>query len=115
MARVVLDAMAVADRLDHLQIEASTLMDALCFDDASLLLEFLLPPGELSKDRIDSRLFPFRLQDVVAFGINRQASIFLLYRSEERIDLRQGLDLVPKQFDAIGHVVIGGEDLNDVA
>ena len=45
MARVVLDAVAVAHGLDHFEVIHHALMDALRFDEASLLLKFRFPPG----------------------------------------------------------------------
>ena len=48
-------------------------------------------------------------------GINRQPHIFLLHRSKQRIDLRQRLNLIAPQFDAIRHVVIRGINLNNIA
>ena len=48
-------------------------------------------------------------------GIDRQAHVLLLHRAEQGIDLRQRLDLVAPQLDAVGVVVVGGKDLDDVA
>ena len=39
----------------------------------------------------------------------------MLDRAEERIDLRERIDLVAEELDAVGHVVVGGEDFDDVA
>jgi hypothetical protein len=55
------------------------------------------------------------LDDVVAFGIDGQAGVFLLDGAEEGIDLREGLDLVAEELDAVGGFVVGGEDFDDVA
>ena len=38
--RIILDAVTVAHRFDHLQIEPGTLMDALRLDHAALRLQF---------------------------------------------------------------------------
>ena len=48
-------------------------------------------------------------------GIDRQPRIFLAHGSEERIDLRQPFDLIAEELDAIGHLIIGGIDLDHVA
>ena len=48
-------------------------------------------------------------------GIDGQAHILLLHRAEQRIDLRERFDFVSPQLDAIRHVVIGGENFDDVA
>ena len=90
-------------------------MNPLRFNQSTLLLQLLLPPGQLFQDGIDRAFLAIRLQHVVALGINRQAGIFLLHRTEEGIDLRQRFDLVAEQLNAVGHVVVGGENFNYVA
>ena len=52
---------------------------------------------------------------VVRLRIDRQPQVGLLHLAEQRIDLRQALDLVAPQLDAIGVVVVGGIDLDHVA
>ena len=63
----------------------------------------------------DRRLLALRLHHVMGLGIDRQARILLLHRSEQRIDLRQRFDFVAPQLDAIGVVFVGGKDFDDVA
>src|SRR6266852_3901743 len=48
-------------------------------------------------------------------GINGQAHVFLLDRSEQGIDLRKRLHFVSPQLNPVRHVVIGGEDFDYVA
>ena len=48
-------------------------------------------------------------------GINRQAQIILLDLAGERIDLLERFDFVAPQTDAIGVVVVGGLNFDDVA
>ena len=48
-------------------------------------------------------------------GINRQPHVLLLDRAEQRIHLRERFNLISPQFDPVGHVVVGREDLNHVA
>src|SRR5580698_2646397 len=47
--------------------------------------------------------------------INRQPHILLLDGAEQRINLRERLNLISKQLDAISHVVISRKNLDDVA
>ena len=115
VARVVFDAVAIAHLLDHFEIKARALMDALSLDHASLLLQFRLPPLQLFEDSVDRRGLALGLHHVVALGINRQAGVLLLHRAEEGIDLRERLHFVAEQLDAVGVVIVGGEDLDDVA
>src|ERR1035438_733531 len=50
MPRIILDAVAVADLLHHLQVEHGALPQALRFDQLALFLQFLMPPVELRHD-----------------------------------------------------------------
>ena len=52
---------------------------------------------------------------VVRLRVNRQPQIGLPHLARERIDLRQRIDLVAPQFHAVGPVVVGRENLDDVA
>ena len=51
----------------------------------------------------------------MALGINGQARELLLHGAEERVDLRERIDLVAEELDAIGVLVVGGEDFDHVA
>src|SRR5581483_8206770 len=53
VARVVFDAVAVADGFDHLEVEAGALVDALGFDEAAFFFELRFPVGELGEDGVD--------------------------------------------------------------
>ena len=53
VARVVLDAVAVAHGLDHFEIEAGALMDALGLDHAAFGFELGDPLVELGNDGVD--------------------------------------------------------------
>ncbi len=59
--------------------------------------------------------FALGLDDVMRFGVDGQARVLLLDGAEEGIDLREGFDLVAEELDAIGGLVVGGEDFDDVA
>jgi len=87
---------AVAHGLDHFQIEASALIDALRLDHAALRLEFRNPGVELTDDGINGFGLALRLHDVVALGVNRQPSVLLLDSAKERIDLRKRFDFIAK-------------------
>ena len=55
VARVVLDAVAVAHGLDHFEIEAGALVDALGLDHAAFGFELGDPLVELGEDGVDGR------------------------------------------------------------
>ena len=66
VARVVLNAVAVADGLDHLEVETGALVDALRLDEAAFAVRAGLPLAELGEDGVDGRGFALGLDDVVA-------------------------------------------------
>src|SRR5208283_5084559 len=114
MAGIVLDAVAVAHLLDHLEVEARALMNTLRLDHSSLLLQLRFPPRQFFQNRLRRCLLALRLHHVMGLGINWQARVLLLYRPEQRINLRQRFHLIAPQLDAIGVVIVGGKDLDDV-
>ena len=115
MPRIIFDAVAVAHRLDHFQIEHRPLMNALRLDQAALLFQLRFPPRQFFLDRLHRRRSRLFLHHIVRLGINRQPHVLLLHRAKQRIDLRQRLDLIAPQLDAVRHVVVGREDLDHVA
>ena len=115
VAGVVFDAVAVADGLDHFEVEAGALVDALGLDEAAFLFELGFPVGELGEDVVDGGVFAVGGDDVVAFGVDGEAGVLLLDGAEEGIDLGEGFDFVAEELDAEGVFVVGGVDLDDVA
>ena len=87
MARVVFDAVAIADLADHLQIEHGALIEALGFDDLAAFFQLLLPPFQLLLDAGKRLLARFGRHDVVGLGIDRQAQVGLADLAEQRVDL----------------------------
>ena len=115
VAGVVFDAVAVADGLDHLEVEAGALVDALGLDEAAFFFELRFPLAELGEDGVDGGGFALGLDDVVGLGVDGEARVLLADGAEERVDLREGVDLVAEELDAVGVFVVGGVDLDDVA
>ena len=56
VSRIVFDAMAVADRADHLDVKQGALREALRLDVLPLLLDFGFPPVQLFENRTDGPL-----------------------------------------------------------
>jgi hypothetical protein len=112
---VVFDAVAVAYGLDHLEVEAGALVNALGFDETALGFEFFFPPLHLFNDGRHGGGLAFGLDDVVGLGVDGEAGVLLADGAEEGVDLGEGVDLVAEEFDAVGVLVVGGIDLDDVA
>src|SRR5271165_3776837 len=115
MPRIILDAVAEAHGLDHFQIEHGALVNALRLDQPALFLQFDFPPRQLFLDRCHGRRPRFFLHHIMRLRINRQPHVFLLDRAEQRIDLGERRNLIAPQFEAVGHVVVRREDLDDIA
>ena len=77
VAGVVFDAVAVAYGLDHLEVEAGALVDALGFDEAALGFEFFFPPLHLFEDGGDGGGFALGLDDVVGLWVDGEAGVLL--------------------------------------
>ncbi len=65
MARIVFDAVAIADGAHHLHVKHGALPDALRFHIFSLLLELRLPPRELFEDAANRAFLLLDRQNVV--------------------------------------------------
>src|SRR5208283_6112307 len=61
VARIILDAVAVAHFLDHLKVKTGALMNTLRLDHAPLLLQFRFPPRQFLENGLYSRLLALRL------------------------------------------------------
>jgi hypothetical protein len=106
--------MAEADRLDHLEVEAGALVDSLRLNEAALFFELSLPVGEFGEDVIDGCVLALRKNNVMALWINGQARILLLDGAEQRIDLRERIDLVPEELNAKRVLVVCRIDLDHI-
>ena len=115
MARIIFDPVTIADLLDHFQIEHGALTEPLRLDQLALRFQFLVPPLQLVFDAPHGLLARGSIHDVVSFRIDWQPQIGLPHLPEHRIDLAQRFDLVAPQFDPVGIVVVGREELDDVA
>ncbi len=116
VARIVLDAGAVAGRLQHLQIEAGALLQPLGFQQLPVLLE----PGEallqLRLDVADGLADRRARRDVVAVGVDRHGIERGGALARQGIELVDLLDLVAEEAEPPGAVlVMRREDLDRVA
>ncbi len=113
--RIILDAVAVAHRFDHLQIEARALVDALRLDHAPLNLQLRDPLVHLFADRFNRAVLALGLHHVMALRVDGKPRVLFFHIAEEGIDLGQRIDLVAEQFNAIRVLVVGRKNLDHVA
>src|SRR5207245_9851225 len=114
MPRVVLDPMAVADRLNHLEIEHCALVYSLRLHYAALFFQFHLPPGELFFDRLDGFVLGLLLHHIMGLRVDWKAHVLLLDRAEQWIDLREQFYLIAPKLYVIRHVIVSGINLDDI-
>ena len=114
--RVVLDAVAVAELLHHLEVVLGAHPEALGLEQLALLLEVGEPLLELLLDAADGGLHPLLAGDVVRGREERRRLLLLAHRlAGERVDHQDPLDLVAEQLDAHGGLVVRRVDLDGVA
>ena len=116
MARVVLDALAEPQLVEHLEIEARALFDALCLDELVLLLKLLDAFAHLDLDGLDRLQRRAARRDVVARRVHREARDLRQDLPGQRIEERQRFDLVVEQREPQRRLgVLGRKDVDDVA
>jgi hypothetical protein len=116
VARVVLDAVADADRLQHLQVVGGALLQPLRLQQKPVAHELLDAPLQLRLDARDRLLQRRPRRHVVAVRVDGDAVERRRLLAGERIDLPDRLDLVAEQREFPRPVLqVRGEDLDDVA
>ena len=109
VARIIFDAVAIADRAHHLHIEHSALHNALGFNEFALLFQFFFPPVEFVLDADDGPVALVGLHDVVRFRVDGNAPDVFLAGADfagQRIDLTNFVDLITPHFNAIAVVFV---------
>ena len=116
VARVVLDARAVAHLLHHLEVVARALLDALRLDELALRLELLDLLLHLRLDVLHRDLEVFVLRDVMRGREDHRVRALAVDLPRHDVELDDAVDLVAEELDAHGAVVVAGrEDLDDIA
>jgi hypothetical protein len=115
VARVVLDARAVADLLDHLQVVLRARQQALGLEQLALGAQLEDARVQLLADGPDRFLDRPLLGHVVHGGEDEEHRLLGEHLAGRRVDQRQALDLVPEQLDADGVLLVGGVELDGVA
>ena len=116
MPGVVLDALAVADLLHHLQVEARALLQALRLDQLAGRDELGHAVAQLGLDGFDGRDHAVARRHVVAGRVDHEARHLLPDAAGQRVEQLQRFDLVVEQLDADRQFgVLGREDVDHVA
>ena len=113
--RVVLDAGAEPDLLDHLQVVLGAHAQALRLKQLALVLQLLEPVRELLLNGLD-RLFHALVRGHVVGGREDAHFIFLAdHIAGERVDVVQRVHLVTEELHAHRHLFVGRDDVHGVA
>ncbi|MNZ54654.1 hypothetical protein D3C78_725610 [compost metagenome] len=116
VARVVLDAVAVAQLEDHLQIETGTLLKTLGLDQLVVVAQVFQALLQLLLDLIHRLQQGLAGRDVVALGIEGEARQLANHFAGQRIEGRDVLHLVVEQLDTDGlQLGFRREDVDHVA
>jgi hypothetical protein len=113
--RVVLDAVAVANLADHLEVEHRPLVQALRLEQLPFALELRAALDELRLDRLDGFLQARARRDEVRLRIDGNPVVPLRRLAGERVERRELVDLVAEEADPQRVLLVGGIDLDDVA
>ena len=113
-ARVVLDPVAVAELLQHLQVVLGALPDPVRLEqlpfgleDLHLLLELVLDLADSALDRVPGGHVLRRRKD-------REVLEPCVDLAGQRVEVRDLLDLVPEERDPVGRLHVRGLHLDDV-
>ena len=113
---IVLDAVAVAQLLHHLQVEAGALLQALGLQQFAVFPEPVQPRAQLRLDGGHGLAAHQVRGDVVGGGVDRHAFELPQRLAPEGVDLPDGLHRVAPKLHPDGPVLfVGREDLHPVA
>jgi hypothetical protein len=116
VARVVLDARAVTDLLDHLHVEAGSLFEALRLEQPPRIAQLLETYAQVLADLIHRTDQPLARRDVVSPGVDGEARYLARDRAGQRVEERDRIDGVVEKLDAHGLALrLGREDVDHVA
>ena len=113
--RVVLDPVAVAELLQHLEVVLGPLPDPVRLEQLPLRLEELDLLLELVLDLVDGALDRLARGHVLRRREDRQVLEACVDLAGERIEVRDLLDLVAEERDAVGRLHVRRLHLDDVA
>ncbi len=105
---VVLDALAVPDFAEHLQVEAGALLQALRLDQLTVGHQLLEALGEFELDGLHRCEHLVARRHIVAAGVDRETQYLLLDAPGQWIEQLQRLDLVVEQLDPYRQLAVFG-------
>jgi hypothetical protein len=115
VAGVVLDAVAVADFANHLQVEHRPLVQPLRLEQTPVGFELAAPLGQFGLDRLDGAPGALARGHEMRLRVDRGLVVAAERLSGQRVERRQLVDLVAEQLDPQPLLFVGRKHLDDVA
>ena len=116
MAAVVLDSVAVAHLLEHLDVVVGPALEPLGFDELVQALQLIQSFSQLFLDGFHRALELIFLRHIVAAGVDIKLVDLAQRLSGNRIDFLDLLDFVPPETDSVSVAFLeGGKNLDDIA
>ena len=118
VAGVVLDARAVAQLADHLQVIGGTLVEALGFEGTAFVLQLLHALAEVDVDLPDGGIDLLLCRDEEVGGVDDEARHRPVFSTALWIEGSDALDLIVPEGHTVRHTVEafdGGEDVDGIA
>ena len=116
IARVILDALADAGRLQHFEIELRALLQPLRLDEPALVVELVEPLLQFGLDALDGLIQRRARCHVMRIRIDLDEFQVGILVPGQRIELDDGLDLVAEQADPPGAIFqMRREQFDDIA
>ena len=113
--RVVLDPVAEAELLHHLEVVLGALPQPVRLEHLALRLELLDPLVQLVPDLVDGALDRRLRGHVLGRRPDREVVELGVDLAGQRVEVRDLLDLVAEERDAVGGLLVRGLHLDDVA
>ena len=115
MARVILDAIAVAHLFEHLEVVGGALLQALGLQQAALAIEVIKPLAQFRADRLDRIGQPLLGRHKVLGRVDVDGLQALEDLASGGIHVANRLHLIAKQFDPHQPIFVGRADLEHIA
>src|SRR5690348_16074473 len=116
MARVVLDALTVAELFHHLEVEHRARFEALGLKNLAVCVEMAQVLTQLGANALDRSLARLARRHIMAAGINRRARELAPPHAAQRIDFINRIDRIAKQLDADGALFfVCRKNIDDIA
>ena len=97
MARVIFDALAETELIQHLEVKARALLDALAFHESAFLIEVSNALAQLDLDRLNGPEYGGARRHIVRRRKHGKPRQFLVQMPGQRIERLQAINFIVEQ------------------